>query len=96
MLLITCPYCGPREEIEFHCGGESHILRPASDAASDIEWADYLFHRTNPKGLHHERWHHSHGCRRWFNVVRDTVSHEIEAVYGMGESPPVPQGGGNT
>jgi heterotetrameric sarcosine oxidase delta subunit len=94
MLLITCPYCGPREEIEFHCGGESHILRPACDAASDAEWADYLFHRSNPKGVHYERWHHSHGCRRWFNVARDTVSHEIKAVYPMGAPPPDPDGGG--
>jgi len=24
-----------------------------------------------------ERWVHTAGCRRWFNVVRDTVTHEI-------------------
>ena len=44
--------------------------------------------RTNPKGAHHERWCHAHGCRRWFNVRRDTVSHAITAVYPMGEPPP--------
>ncbi|MFO1061925.1 MAG: sarcosine oxidase subunit delta [Dongiaceae bacterium] len=29
MLLITCPYCGPRDEEEFSYGGEAHIARPA-------------------------------------------------------------------
>ncbi|MEB0164296.1 sarcosine oxidase subunit delta, partial [Glaciimonas sp. CA11.2] len=28
MLLITCPWCGPRAESEFHCGGEADIARP--------------------------------------------------------------------
>ena len=50
-------------------------------------WADFLFHRTNPKGAHRERWMHAHGCRRWFNVERDTVSHVITAVYEMGKQP---------
>ena len=89
MLLIECPWCGPREESEFHCGGEAHIVRPARpEALSDAEWADYLFMRTNPKGAHRERWVHEAGCRRWFNVERDTVTHEITAVYRMGEPPP--------
>ena len=42
----------------------------------------------NPKGRHRERWVHSQGCRRWFNVERHTVSHEITAVYEMGKPPP--------
>src|SRR3546814_5329175 len=73
MLLIDCPFCGPRAEIEFRCGGESHIQRPGPhDRVSDAEWADYLFNRENPKGEHRERWFHSAGCRRWFNAARDT------------------------
>jgi heterotetrameric sarcosine oxidase delta subunit len=24
-----------------------------------------------------ERWVHTAGCRRWFNLVRDTVTHTI-------------------
>ena len=86
MMLIDCPFCGPRAELEFTCGGESHIARPADQAAmSDAEWADYLFMRKNPKGLHYERWNHARGCRRWFNVARDTVTHRISKVYKMGE-----------
>jgi heterotetrameric sarcosine oxidase delta subunit len=44
--------------------------------------------RDNPKGVFHERWMHRHGCRRWFNLTRHTVTHEITAVYKPGKSPP--------
>jgi sarcosine oxidase subunit delta len=89
MLLISCPWCGPRDETEFAYGGEAHIVRPAApDRLSDAEWAEYLFMRDNPKGALAERWVHAQGCRRWFNLVRDTVSHEIRVVYKMGERPP--------
>ena len=89
MLLITCPWCGPRAESEFSCGGEAHIARPADPGAmSDEAWADYLFMRKNPRGAHREQWNHSGGCRRWFNVERDTVSYRINAVYRMGEPAP--------
>ncbi|MFM7786332.1 MAG: sarcosine oxidase subunit delta [Gammaproteobacteria bacterium] len=89
MLLIECPWCGPRAEIEFSCGGEAHIARPPDAASmSDEAWADYLFMRKNPRGSHREQWNHSAGCRRWFNVERDTVSYRIRSVYRMGESAP--------
>lgn len=88
MMLIDCPFCGPRDEIEFSCGGEAHIARPlAENKISDAEFADYLFMRDNPKGLFLERWRHSAGCRRWFNMARDTVSHEIVEIYPMGTLP---------
>lgn len=80
MLRIECPYCGLRDEPEFSFGGESHIARPGP-GAGDAEWANYLFFRENPKGDHAERWCHSFGCGQWFNVVRDTVTHEIKATY---------------
>lgn len=89
MLRIDCPWCGPREEIEFHCGGQAHIARPPDPATlDDAAWAEYLFMRDNIKGIFAERWVHSAGCRRWFNVLRNTVSHEIVAVYRMGEPRP--------
>ncbi|MFN3945796.1 MAG: sarcosine oxidase subunit delta [Allosphingosinicella sp.] len=83
MLRIHCPWCGARDEIEFRCGGESHIERPEPDV-SDATWAAYLFERDNPRGARAERWVHSAGCRQWFNLVRDTVTHEIHEVYRMG------------
>lgn len=87
MLRIPCPWCGVRDEQEFRFGGESHMTRPGL-ASTDLEWSDYLFNRGNPKGVHFERWCHSCGCEQWFNVARDTVTHEIVAVYRMGERPP--------
>ena len=87
MLLIPCPWCGARDETEFRCGGEAHIVRPAQPAAlSDDQWADYLLMRSKPKGVPFARW--LHGCGRWFNVARDTVSDEILEVYGMGAPRP--------
>jgi sarcosine oxidase subunit delta len=89
MLLIACPWCGPRDGSEFSAGGEAHIHRPdAASEPSDARWADYLFMRTNPKGVHLERWCHAHGCGKWFHVARNTASDEILVVYRMDESPP--------
>mgnify|MGYP002851389818 FL=1 len=89
MLLIPCPYCGEREESEFHQGGEAQIERPKDPyKLTDEEWADYLFFRDNRKGVYLERWVHRHGCRRWFNVARDTATNQIVAVYKMGSKPP--------
>ena len=88
MMLIYCPFCGPRDEIEFSCGGEAHIARPnAENKISDADFADYLFMRDNPKGLFLERWRHSAGCRRWFNMARDTLSHKIIEIYPMSALP---------
>ena len=85
MLLIPCPWCGPRNEVEFTYGGQAGIAYPEDAAAlSDAEWADFLFMRDNPRGPFDERWYHVHGCRRWFNVVRDTATHRIAGSYLIG------------
>ncbi|HUN27958.1 MAG TPA: sarcosine oxidase subunit delta [Steroidobacteraceae bacterium] len=90
MLLIDCPYCGERPEIEFVHGGQAHLARPARPAeASDSQWADYLYLRDNLQGVHAERWRHTHGCGRYFNALRDTTSDRFIATYAIGESPPV-------
>jgi heterotetrameric sarcosine oxidase delta subunit len=79
MMLIPCPWCGPRNETEFHYGGQAGVPYPDDPAAlTDEEWGRFLFVRANPKGAFHERWAHSAGCRRWFNLVRDTVTHEVQ------------------
>jgi heterotetrameric sarcosine oxidase delta subunit len=85
MMNIPCPYCGRRDETEFTYGGPAHVARPEL-AASDVEWTRYLYHRANTKGPYRERWHHSFGCGRWFNALRDTATHEIRDVYLMGET----------
>ena len=68
------------------CGGEAGITRPLQpDNLSDAEWADYLFNRTNTKGAFKELWNHSQGCRRWFEVERNTVTYEIARSYRLGD-----------
>ncbi len=89
MLLVPCPYCGARPEIEFRYGGEAHIARPADPAAvSDEAWAEFLYVRANPKGRHAERWYHVHGCGRFFNALRDTVSDKFVASDKLGAPRP--------
>jgi sarcosine oxidase subunit delta len=87
MMQLPCPWCGVRDEPEFLCGGTTAIARPPLEA-SDQEWGQYLFFRDNPKGAHYERWRHAFGCGQWFNVARDTVTHEVLTVYRICESAP--------
>lgn len=90
MMMINCPWCGPRNQDEFRCGGQAHIHRPADPASvSDAAWAEYQFMRENPCGIHLERWQHLHGCTMWFHMARDTLTHEIRAIYRIDEAPPV-------
>lgn len=78
MLLIHCPWCGPREEVEFHYGGQADLPSPTAPLdTDDVTWSEYLFVRANPKGPFTEGWSHGAGCRRWFAVLRDIVSNEI-------------------
>ena len=89
MLLIPCPWCGPRPEIEFHHAGEAHIPRPEHPATvPDTAWTDFLHHRTNPRGPHAERWRHLHGCGRFLNCQRDTITDQIAATWKPGEDRP--------
>lgn len=93
MLLIDCPWCGMRDEVEFRCGAEAHVVRPDPALATNDAWADYLFSHDNPKGWTHERWAHVRGCGQWFNALRHTVTHEIRVTYRIGAPPPkVPHG----
>jgi len=95
MFIINCPYCGERDQTEFSCHGEAHIARPVdTENLTDDQWGEYVFFRQNPKGMHYERWVHAHGCRRWFNALRNTVTDEIFATYKVGEErPPLPNTG---
>jgi sarcosine oxidase, subunit delta len=90
MLLIHCPYCEEeRPELEFRNAGEAHIARPADIAAiTDDEFERFFFIRSNPKGLVYERWRHIHGCARFFNAVRDSVTDRFVTTYKAGEPKP--------
>lgn len=94
MMIVECPWCGPRPEAEFVNGGQAAIARPPL-TASDDTWVQYRFFRDNPRGRLAERWCHRFGCERWFNTVRDTVTHRRIGSYGILERPPVaPSAGG--
>lgn len=90
MLLIRCPYCEEdRSELEFRWSGEAHILRPQNMAdITDEEFAEFFFMRDNAKGIVFERWRHIHGCGRFFNAARDSVSDKFLATYKAGEPKP--------
>ena len=90
MLLIRCPYCEQElPEIEFRNAGEAHVARPADIVdETDDDFEKYFFIRTNPKGIIYERWRHVHGCARFFNAVRDTVSDRFLLSYKAGEPKP--------
>jgi len=90
MLLIRCPYCEQDlPELEFTYAGEAHIARPQDPSTlSDEEWRDVLFIRSNPRGVHVERWRHVNGCGRFFNAARETVSDRFLRTYKAGEPRP--------
>jgi sarcosine oxidase, subunit delta len=86
MLLIRCPYCeAERPELEFTYAGEAHITRPLDPSKlTDNDWKDFLYTRTNARGIHAERWRHQHGCGRFFNALRNTVSDKFLTTYKAG------------
>ena len=89
MLLIDCPWCGPRAESEFVCAGEAHPARPPDPTAlTDPAWSAHVVMRENRRGVHDERWWHVRGCGSWLLVRRDTVTHRIEKVAFLREGGP--------
>jgi len=84
MIVIPCPWCGPRNVTEFSYGGDAGVKRPADPSSvSEAEWMAYLYFRDNPRGPHDEVWQHTAGCRRWIRVKRNTLTHEV-----LGSAPP--------
>lgn len=78
MLVIDCPFCGPRDEREFTYCGPAAPRRPDDpEALSDSDWVDYLVVPVNQLGPVWEYWWHARGCGGWVRVRRDTVTHEI-------------------
>jgi sarcosine oxidase subunit delta len=79
-MLITCPYCGPRDLSEYTYQGDASRTRPDPASADHDAWNAYVYHRPNPAGEHAEYWQHSGGCRAHLRVVRNTLTHEITSV----------------
>lgn len=87
MLLIKCPYCNEvRHEEEYAYLDEAFIFRPENmDAITDQELSDYLYNRSNPRGIIFEQWQHTVGCRKIFIVKRDTTNNKIYESYKLNE-----------
>ena len=82
MLLITCPHCGPRAQVEFaYERTVDAIVQPDADPAEAMAT---LFTRANPRGLDEELWRHTYGCRAWLAMTRHRVTHEITAIRAIG------------
>ncbi len=88
MIRIECPVCGLRDETEYIYCGDASRARPAHDEADLDTWYEYVFLRPNPRGTHHEYWHHVHGCRQVLIVERDTLTHEIKHCRRAAEGKP--------
>src|SRR5215469_12375551 len=84
MMLIECPWCGPRGHVEFTYAGDATIQRPAPDAG-EAAFADYVYLRDNRRGPHSELWHHTGGCRRFVEVQRNSLTHEITGTSAPGK-----------
>ncbi len=79
-MLITCPYCGPRDLSEFSYQGDGNRTRPDPASTDQAEWNDYVYDRVNVAGDHNEIWQHAGGCRAHLTVVRNTLTHKITSV----------------
>jgi heterotetrameric sarcosine oxidase delta subunit len=76
MLLVPCPWCGPRGSAEFRFVGDAS-KRPDPETAEPDEWRAYLYLQGNEAGFVRETWYHRAGCRRYFAIERHRVTNEI-------------------
>ena len=82
MQIFPCPFCGARDETEFHYRGETCIPRPEGADVSDEAWAGYLYMRRNMWGETSEIWHHV-TCGEYFAMTRNSVTHEVVDVQPL-------------
>jgi sarcosine oxidase subunit delta len=79
MILLPCPWCGPRVASEFAHIGEVSV-RPDPGSATPAQWRGYLYLRANPCGWTTENWYHRMGCRRFIKVERHTETNEVRSA----------------
>jgi heterotetrameric sarcosine oxidase delta subunit len=93
MILIPCPWCGPRNASEFHHLGE-RTRQPDPRTATREQWRSYLYLKDNRAGWVTENWLHRAGCRQFFTAERHTVSNEIRAIRLPARDPELAAEGG--
>lgn len=89
-MLITCPYCGPRDVAEFTYQGDGNRRRPDPASTDITAWNDYVYDRVNIAGDQNEIWQHSGGCRSHIAVTRNTLTHIISSVRMVRDAAPSP------
>lgn len=86
MQLFPCPFCGLRNEREFHFDGEAGKTRPdTTQTVSDEDWATYLYTQRNDFGPAREIWTHT-TCREMFVMERDTRTMQVLNVIPLRKS----------
>jgi heterotetrameric sarcosine oxidase delta subunit len=85
-MLITCPYCGPRDVSEFTYQGDGNRTRPDPASTDQQAWNAYVYDRVNIAGDHNEIWQHSGGCRVHLAVTRSTMTHKVSSVAFVREA----------
>jgi sarcosine oxidase subunit delta len=87
MQTFPCPFCGPRDETEFHFATEAGKPRPdGTGPVEDADWAAYLYGKQAPRGTSAEVWLHV-TCGDYFVMTRDTVTRAVlgsDALPGGG------------
>lgn len=83
MQIFHCPFCGPRDETEFHFVVEAGHARPElAREVSDADWAAYLFTNRAPEGEAREVWLHL-TCGEYFIMTRDTASRDVKDAISL-------------
>ena len=76
MQIFPCPFCGPRDETEFHYVGEAKARPEPAEKVSDAAWAEYLYFNANLMGASREIWLHL-TCMESFAMNRDTATNAV-------------------
>jgi sarcosine oxidase subunit delta len=76
MQIFPCPFCGPRDETEFHYVGEPKARPEPAGDVTDVDWSEYLHFNANPKGPSREIWLHM-TCLESFSMTRDTATNAV-------------------
>lgn len=80
MQIFPCPFCGDRDEREFHFAGEAGKVRP--DTARSLanilakDWSEYLYTQRNDHGHVREIWMHL-PCQEVFLLERNSVTMDV-------------------
>lgn len=91
MQIFPCPFCGPRNESEFHLVGEAGKIRPHTSRAEGNEeiqagaWSTYLYTQRNDHGHAREIWMHL-PCQEVFLLERDSVTMAVLGARSFREN----------